>query len=151
MTGKQGIYGRIAPVVVVAARKQAAIDIDDEGDQNKKQKLSNSVATTTAKDAGAGDGASSSTATRKRAAITIDDECNNDDCQIKKQKYTFTGVIPTTLVDPIQCCCCSKTAEVSWASNLDPEDNWDICEACQVVEFGELPLKPPNGRQRPPK
>ena len=25
---------------------------------------------------------------------------------------------------------------MSWASNLDPEDNWDLCEGCQVVEFG---------------
>ena len=25
---------------------------------------------------------------------------------------------------------------MSWASNLNPEDNWDLCKGCQVVEFG---------------
>ena len=28
---------------------------------------------------------------------------------------------------------------MSWASNLNPEDNWDLCEDCQVSEFGGWP------------
>ena len=43
--------------------------------------------------------------------------------------------------DPIQCRCCSKNAVVSWASNLNPEDNWDLSEGCQVVEFEGWPKK----------
>ena len=34
---------------------------------------------------------------------------------------------------------CSKNAAVSWASKLNPEDNWDLCENCQVSEFGGWP------------
>jgi hypothetical protein len=29
---------------------------------------------------------------------------------------------------------------VSWASNLNPEDNWDLWEGCQVIEFGGWPV-----------
>ena len=28
---------------------------------------------------------------------------------------------------------------MSWASNLNPEDNWELHEGCQVVEFGGWP------------
>ena len=31
---------------------------------------------------------------------------------------------------------CCNNAEVSWASKLNPEENWDICEECQVNKFG---------------
>ena len=29
---------------------------------------------------------------------------------------------------------------MSWASNLNPEDNWDLWEGCQVIEFGGWPV-----------
>ena len=30
---------------------------------------------------------------------------------------------------------------MSWASNLDPEDSWDLCGGCQIVAFGGGLLK----------
>ena len=30
---------------------------------------------------------------------------------------------------------------LSWASNLNPEDNWDLSEGCQAVEFEGWPKK----------
>ena len=92
-----------------AVQKRAAIAIDDEGDQNKKQKLSDSV-----------------------VATTTDD--GDDDYS------TYVRVIPTA-EEKIPCRIkeCSKNAAVSWASNLHPEDNWDVCVGCHVDEFGEWP------------
>lgn len=54
--------------------------------------------------------------------------------------WDIVHVIPT---DGDQITCrnknCSQNAVVSWASNLDPEDTWDICEDCQQKEFGGWP------------
>ena len=33
----------------------------------------------------------------------------------------------------------NKDARVSWASNVDPEHPWNLCEGCQVIEFGGWP------------
>ena len=55
--------------------------------------------------------------------------------------WDIVHVIPT---DGDQITCrnnnCSQNAVVSWASNLNPEDTWDICEDCQQKEFGGWPL-----------
>ena len=62
----------------------------------------------------------------------------------KKQKaddkiWDILPVIPTAK-EQIPCLeCFIKDAVVSWASNLNPEDNWDLHEGCQVVEFGGWP------------
>ena len=34
---------------------------------------------------------------------------------------------------------CSAQAVATWATNLEPEDKWDICEACQLKDFGGWP------------
>ena len=43
--------------------------------------------------------------------------------------------------EPIRCRIkeCHKDARVSWASNVDPEHLWNLCEGCQVIEFGGWP------------
>ena len=59
---------------------------------------------------------------------------------VVKEKWAIVRVIPIS-EEQIPCCSkkCSKNMAVSWASNLNPEDNWDLCEDCQVGEFGEWP------------
>ena len=54
--------------------------------------------------------------------------------------WDIVRVIPTA-EEQIPCRIkeCSKNAVVSWASNLHPEDNWDVCVGCQVDEFGGWP------------
>ena len=54
--------------------------------------------------------------------------------------WDIVRVIPTA-EEQIPCRIkeCSKNAVVSWASNLHPEDNWDVCVGCHVDEFGEWP------------
>jgi hypothetical protein len=34
---------------------------------------------------------------------------------------------------------CSAQAVATWATNLAPEDMWDMCEACQLKDFGGWP------------
>ena len=58
----------------------------------------------------------------------------------KKQKaddkiWEIVCVIPIAQERIPPCQECSQDAVVSWASNLNPEDNLDLCEGCQVVEF----------------
>ena len=56
---------------------------------------------------------------------------------VVKEKCGIVRVIPTA-EEQIPCHNskkCSKNAAVSWASKLNPEDNWDLCENCQVSEF----------------
>ena len=52
-------------------------------------------------------------------------------------EFTFKRVISQTK-EPIPCQGdkCSKQAISSWESNLNPEDNWDLCERCQVDYIG---------------
>ena len=52
-------------------------------------------------------------------------------------EFTFKRVISQTK-EPISCQGdkCSKQAISSWESNLNPEDNWDLCERCQVDFIG---------------
>ena len=57
----------------------------------------------------------------------------------KKQKandkiWDIVREIPAA-EEQIPCRKCFKDTVVSWASNLNPEDNWDLCEGCKVVEF----------------
>ena len=59
----------------------------------------------------------------------------------KKDKiWDIVQVIPTA-EEQISCHIkeCSKDAAVSWASNLNPEDIWDLCEGCQVIKRGDWP------------
>jgi hypothetical protein len=34
---------------------------------------------------------------------------------------------------------CSAQAVATWATNLEPEDKWDMCEECQLSDFGGWP------------
>ena len=89
-----------------AVQKRAAIAIDDEGDQNKKQKLSDSVVATTTDD---GDDDYS---TYVRVIPTSEEKlpCHTDKCD--------------------------KDAAFSWASNSNRNDIRNFCEGCQVIESG---------------
>ena len=33
----------------------------------------------------------------------------------------------------------AAVVSLSWVSNLNPEDNWNVCEQCQVDGFGGWP------------
>ena len=51
---------------------------------------------------------------------------------VVEEKWDIVRVIPTA-EEQIPCRnskTCSKNTEVSWASNLNPEDSWDLCEDC---------------------
>ena len=73
----------------------------------------------------------------KRAAFNIDDE--TEDCQSKKQKFTFKSEI--SIKEQTPCCTknCSQKAIPSWASNLNPGYYRNVCFKCQQDEIGELP------------
>ena len=73
----------------------------------------------------------------KRTAFNIDDE--TEDCQSKKQKFTFKREIPIEEQTP--CCTknCSQKAISSWASNLNPGYYRNVCFKCQQDEIGGLP------------
>ena len=62
-------------------------------------------------------------------------EVNNDD-----KIWAITRVI-CTAEEQIPCCIkkCSTNVVVSWASDLNPNNNWDLCEDCQVDEKGGWP------------
>ena len=92
-----------------AVQKRAAIAIDDEGDQNKKQKLSDSVVATTTDD---GDDDYS---TYVRVIPTSEEKlpCHTDKCD--------------------------KDAAFSWASNSNRNDIRNFCKGCQVIESGGRP------------
>ena len=58
---------------------------------------------------------------------------------IVKEKYGILRVIPIAEEQILYCNskkCSNKNAAVSWASNLNPGDNWDLCEDCQADKFG---------------
>ena len=85
------------------------INIDDEGDQNKKQKLSDSVVTTTTDDG------EDDYLTYVRVIPTAEEKLP---CHTEK---------------------CDKDAVFSWASNSNRNDIRNFCEGCQVIERGGWP------------
>ena len=84
-------------------------------------------------------------ATASVAAANTGDDGDDGSTAIKannvEEIWDIVRVI-LTAQEQIPCQECSKDTVVSWASNLNPEDNWDLCcEGCQVVEFGGWPKK----------
>ena len=57
----------------------------------------------------------------------------------KKNRSSNSVCVTPTTDEKIPCRNCKKcfnNAAVSWASNLNPEDIWDLCEDRRVDEFG---------------
>ena len=57
----------------------------------------------------------------------------------KEEVWDMVRVIPTKE----KCACrtegCKGIAVATWASNLEPDDEWDTCEDCQLKDFGGWP------------
>ena len=94
---------------VALAAIAVAPNIDDEGHQNKKQKLSDSVVTTT------GDDGDDDYSTYVHVIPTAEEKLS---CHTEK---------------------CDKDAAVSWASNSNTNRIRNFCEGCQVIERGGWP------------
>ena len=96
-----------------------AFDKAEGHPQNKKQKLSGSVATTTAKGTGANTGQ-----TQKNK-------------NMEDENWDIVRVIPSA-EEKLACHTenCDKDAAFSWASNSNRNDSRNFCEGCQVKKGG---------------
>ena len=64
----------------------------------------------------------------------------SDEESEQEEVWDIIRVIPTT-EEKVKCRYphCSEQAVATWASNLNPEDKWPLCEKCQLEDFGGWP------------
>ena len=74
--------------------------------------------------------ATTTTATTTTAALTATTEQVNELCDVFR--------VISTEEEKVECrnYGCTDQAVATWSSNVDPEDKWDLCEKCQLEEFG---------------
>ena len=66
--------------------------------------------------------------------------------QQAEEVWDLVHVIPKHEVRSCRVDGCKHPAVATWASNLEPEDQWDMCEECQLTDFGGWPegVEPDN-------
>jgi hypothetical protein len=57
----------------------------------------------------------------------------------KDELWDLVRVVPKSKSCKCRTETCSAQAVATWASNLEPEDKWDLCEECQLEDFGGWP------------